>query len=298
MPRIRSIKPEIWLSEDFRALSEAGRMTFICLITIADDAGRAKASANHLARVYLDCAAELVQEQLDLMQELGMVVQYEVDGTHLIALTNWADHQRVDKPTPSKLPDPNSEGSEVRIFSRGLANDPEPSRPSRAIADRTGEDLIGSDPIIPPSGDKSPETPPPGAASVTTTNGRASSDVAAGYEAFLAELNDACGRHFRGDRGSRDRYRQLVVREHRTHEELQAAARGASLSPFHRGENAQGMPYQDPVTVLRSNMLDTLIALGSGEITPGQALPRSVRESHSYDQQLADVQSRLSAEGR
>ncbi len=120
---------------------------------------------------------------------------------------------------------------------------------------------------------------------------------AADYAAFLAELNRATGRAFRGDAESR----KLYVRRRkdgRSADDLLAAARGVALSPHHMGQNDSGVPYNAPVNVLRSRMLDTLIALGRGEIRPLQAVPRSVREASNLDRAYAALAERLRAEGR
>lgn len=141
MTRIRTLKPELWTSEDFRALDRVGRLAFICLICLADDAGRLRISAQHLGFVYLDATADEVQAQLDQMARLRMIVQYENEHKTYIAITNWHRHQKVDHPKASDIPDPNDPKSSRRFEtrrerSRRLAT-------TRARADRTGPELIG-----------------------------------------------------------------------------------------------------------------------------------------------------------
>lgn len=104
-PRIRYLKPEIWQSRDFRALSAVGRETFICLISNADDEGRMKTDAAHLAHTFLDEPPADVEHQLELMEERRMITTYRVRGDRFIALLGWK-HQRVNHPSPSDLPAP------------------------------------------------------------------------------------------------------------------------------------------------------------------------------------------------
>src|SRR5712692_3729977 len=77
-PRIRSIKPEIWQSRDFRALSHLGKLAFIALWSNADDEGRMRTDAAHLASVYVDAPTELVAKQLETMEVSDMVRLYRV----------------------------------------------------------------------------------------------------------------------------------------------------------------------------------------------------------------------------
>jgi hypothetical protein len=89
--------------------------------------------------------------------------------------------------------------------------------------------------------------------------------LADGYGQFLATLNAATGRSFRGDAVSRGLYLERR-RDGRTAAELEAAARGVAMSKHHMGLNKLQVPLNDPKHVLDSGMLDTLIGLGQGDI--------------------------------
>lgn len=129
MPRIRTIKPELWDSADVLALDDSGQALFVWLISQADDAGRLHADAHHIARRRHRSQA-VIEKRLQQLEAHGMICRYEQDGASYIALSNWSAHQRVDHPTPSRIPDPPS--------SRGFASPREDSRVSaRAPADRT-----------------------------------------------------------------------------------------------------------------------------------------------------------------
>ena len=52
MARIRRLKPDIWQSADFARLSLVGRLAFVIMITQADDEGRLRTGAHHLALAF------------------------------------------------------------------------------------------------------------------------------------------------------------------------------------------------------------------------------------------------------
>lgn len=104
------------------------------------------------------------------------------------------------------------------------------------------------------------------------------------YERFLAELNAATGRQFRGTAESRRLFRRCI-QQGRTVDDLLAAARGVALSKHHMGLNDSSIPYNAPTNVLRSKVLDQLISLGRGEIgvmREETALERQQRETHEW----------------
>ena len=142
MPRIRTIKPEIWTSRDFMSLSTVGQLAFIALITLADDEGRVEADAAYVRATCLrDQRTDRIRTQLRHAEDNGMLIQYTVASKPYIQLTNWGRHQRVDKPRPSSLPPPPS-----RTFANDREDSPTLRDPSRSRArPRIGSDLIGED---------------------------------------------------------------------------------------------------------------------------------------------------------
>lgn len=118
MARIRSIKPEFPHSETIGSLSRDARLLFIMLWTIVDDEGRARAASRLLASLlfpYDDDAPGAIEGWLGELEREGCIRRYEVEGSRYLDIPNWLKHQKIDKPTKSKLP-PFGEGS------RGLAN--------------------------------------------------------------------------------------------------------------------------------------------------------------------------------
>src|SRR5262245_47324676 len=108
MARIRSIKPEFPQSETIGRLSRDARLLFIQLWTIADDFGRTRAASRLLASLlypYDDDARELLPAWLVELEDSGHVRLYEFNGCEYLEISNWLKHQKIDHPTPSKLPE-------------------------------------------------------------------------------------------------------------------------------------------------------------------------------------------------
>jgi hypothetical protein len=107
MPRIRTIKPSFFRSEDVSALPLRARLTWIGLWTQCDDSGRAKDNARLIkADIWPLDGVTLrdIEEDLETLAAHGRIVRYEVDGRRYLEIVNWGDHQAIQKPTPSKLP--------------------------------------------------------------------------------------------------------------------------------------------------------------------------------------------------
>jgi hypothetical protein len=125
MARIRTIKPEFPQSESMGRVSRDARLLFIELWTICDDEGRARGASRMLASLlfpYDDDAPGLIDGWLNELEQERCIIRYEVDGTKYIQVTKWLEHQKIDRPSASRLPGP--EGN-----SRALASPREPSPP-------------------------------------------------------------------------------------------------------------------------------------------------------------------------
>lgn len=131
MARIRTIKPEFPQSESMGRISRDARLLFILLWTIVDDEGRARADSRMLARVLYpyddgeDGAEKTsrtdIERWLGELESQECVVRYSVDGNSYLQIHNWLTHQKIDKPSKSKIP-------EFDGVSRILANPRESSR--------------------------------------------------------------------------------------------------------------------------------------------------------------------------
>jgi hypothetical protein len=125
MPRIRTIKPEFPQSETTGKLSREARLLFILLWTVVDDSGRTRAASRMLASLlypYDDDAPSLIDGWLEELESNDCVIRYTVDDSRYLQITKWLQHQKIDRPSPSRLPSP----------PRGLAKAREDSRVSDA----------------------------------------------------------------------------------------------------------------------------------------------------------------------
>lgn len=121
MARIRTIKPEFWESEKVGKMSILGRLSFLGLISMADDEGRGRGDQTYL-RARLHAYAADVQpgefaRALREIRESHLAHFYEASGCSYYAIPGWAEHQKVEKPRPSTIPAPAGDsGNDPRLF--------------------------------------------------------------------------------------------------------------------------------------------------------------------------------------
>lgn len=117
MPRIRTIKPDFFTSEAIARISSyRTRLTFIGLWTQVDDEGRMR-DRPKLIRAALwpleeSVTDESVEADLAYLAQLGRITRYAAaprtggESVALLQITNWLEHQRINRPTPSLYPGP------------------------------------------------------------------------------------------------------------------------------------------------------------------------------------------------
>lgn len=104
MMRIRTIKPE-WLEDERMAeASSDARVLSIALILLADDAGRGRLNRATAARCFPSDPATFDRAFAELSG--WFVERYEVRGQGYYAIVNWSKHQRIDKPSKPRTPEP------------------------------------------------------------------------------------------------------------------------------------------------------------------------------------------------
>lgn len=113
MARIRTIKPDFFTSESIAALPYEARLTFIGLWTHADDEGRCVDNTK-LIRAAIwpldDRTLGDIEKDIEELVIGGMVERYSVDGRNYLHIPGMSKHQRVNRPTPSRLPAPTTGG--------------------------------------------------------------------------------------------------------------------------------------------------------------------------------------------
>jgi len=109
MARIRTIKPEAFISESLAQVSVEAERTFFGLLTQADDHGRHRDNAAIIAGLLWPLRAEHtsvhVEDDLQQLAQAGLVCRYTgCDGRRYLHIVTWLDHQKIDKPSQSRLP--------------------------------------------------------------------------------------------------------------------------------------------------------------------------------------------------
>jgi hypothetical protein len=116
--RIRSIKPEINQDADVASLSSPAWRLWVSMWTIADDDGRLPASIPFLrSEVFWSREPErAIEELLAELVVREFIRLYRVRGQWFARLRNFAGkHQRIDKPTPPKHPQPEDADAEAEL---------------------------------------------------------------------------------------------------------------------------------------------------------------------------------------
>lgn len=162
MSRIRTIKPEFWRHEDLSELPEPTHMLAAALLNYSDDEGYFNA---HPGLIKGECfplrdPSVSIQDSLAHLSRVGFIrLGKGEDGKRYGQVTKFTDHQRINRPTPSKI-------NNIEIKWDG-SQDPhpritEPSHPERNREQGTGkrEGALTQTVVVAKSADPTPDLPP------------------------------------------------------------------------------------------------------------------------------------------
>jgi hypothetical protein len=99
-------------------VSRDARLLFVLMWTLADDSGRLRGNSRILASLlfpYDDDAPIKISEWVDELAAENCITIYTIDQSTFIEIRKWLSHQKIDRPSPSKIPPP-------RESSRAFAN--------------------------------------------------------------------------------------------------------------------------------------------------------------------------------
>lgn len=115
MARIRTVRPHLFQSTSLNQCSVLSTLTFVGLLTLADDEGRFVLSPGRiLGRLYAwrdDVSEADVEKCLAELAAVGCISAYIVDGVTYGYLPGWKKYQRIAHPTRSPLPAPPREAA-------------------------------------------------------------------------------------------------------------------------------------------------------------------------------------------
>jgi hypothetical protein len=106
--RIRTIKPEFWKHEDLSELPEATHMLAAALLNYADDEGYFNANPGLIKG---ECCplrepSVSIQDSLAHLSRIGFIMLgTSENGKRYGLITTFLEHQRINRPTPSKISD-------------------------------------------------------------------------------------------------------------------------------------------------------------------------------------------------
>ncbi|GAB3950075.1 hypothetical protein [Streptomyces sparsus] len=109
MARIRTIKPEAFVSESLAAVSLTAERTFFGLLTQVDDQGRHRDHAAIIAgQLWVLRPAHTptyVEEDLAQLSDAGLICRYQgPDHKRYLHIVTWRQHQKINRPSKSRLP--------------------------------------------------------------------------------------------------------------------------------------------------------------------------------------------------
>jgi hypothetical protein len=133
VPRIRTIKPEFWADEKLAPLDPTTRLTFLGLISMADDTGRLVDNVKQIDAFLYPETDDTARQALETLAQLGRIRRGVTDsGQRVIQLVNWK-HQKIDKPNYASCLPPIAGDPEDRYPASRAAEEP-PPRPSRKVS--------------------------------------------------------------------------------------------------------------------------------------------------------------------
>jgi hypothetical protein len=182
--RIRTIKPEFWSHPVLSALDDGARLLAIGLLNLADDEGYFLSHPTLVRNALrpFDEDSSRTRRGLETLEKVGWIeVRNHSEQGQVGKVLNFQKHQRIDRPTPSKIATYFNSTS----ARRGLVEDSSLERKGReGIREWNGMD--GASPNGSPESGAAPEEAKPEAPKKYTQ-----------ARIVLHALNEAAGRHYR-----------------------------------------------------------------------------------------------------
>ena len=132
MARIRSVSPNLRISETCNAWPREARYAWVLLWGYLDDYGRGLDNVKVIAADCFplddDVSPALMGEWLDMFEEVGAICRYDQDGKRYLHCLNWAEYQKPQHPGKVRIPP--CEEHETAAHAKWSAEHGRPSRKS------------------------------------------------------------------------------------------------------------------------------------------------------------------------
>lgn len=109
MSRIRTVKPEFWVSEQITQCCHGARLLFIGMWNFCDDNGVHPAKPKTLrAEVFPmdEVTVHDIEKWVGELISAGLLLAFEADGQGYWHVTGWKKHQKIDRPSCRYPPPP------------------------------------------------------------------------------------------------------------------------------------------------------------------------------------------------
>jgi len=140
MARKRMIDPNFWTDEKLGTCEPMARYTFMGLISQADDAGRLNGHPALIkSQVFpydYNITPDQVNDWLNQLEQKGLIRRYEVDGQSYICIPKFLKHQKINRPSESKLPAPPENFSEGSVSTHGTLTEPSPRKEEKTTEEK------------------------------------------------------------------------------------------------------------------------------------------------------------------
>lgn len=254
MSRIRTIKPELWTSEQVLSCSLLARLLFIGMWNFCDDHGVHPASYIRIkAEVFPtdSCTINDVKNWINELIQNNLLREYVVGEEKFWLVTGWKKHQRIDRPT-YRHPMPESDLKRIGDNSTITQEQLEESSlinltllDEASTTERNGMERIGKDINI-----YEVQTSP---VDVSELNSNASKEIFEYWKTIM-----------RHPRAKLDNKRKRVITNALklgyTPSDLKQAIDGCANTPYNMGKNDSGQIYDDISLILRdANRIERFI---------------------------------------
>lgn len=132
MARIRSVKPELRTDLTVAAWPIPARYAWVLLLGYLDDRGRGHDDDRLLVADLFPLDRDVTERKIAAWKRLwvdgGQVCRYEAEGTAYLHAIKWSAHQKINRPTRSRIPPcPTHGGEDDRLTPDDTADSVSPS---------------------------------------------------------------------------------------------------------------------------------------------------------------------------